>query len=200
MSKNNELESKYMIKSTAYVSIALAFVVGLFVGSTFFTSSNNNVLVQKQVLGSGSLADSMNVDAQTKQHIADEEARLANDNTDADGWGHLGNLYFDDGQYQKAIDAYQKSLSISPNNTNYMTDMGTMYRALKQYDMALQTYDKVLALDPNHRNARFNRGVVLIYDLKRKEDGINTWKILIQKYPDSRGPNGEPLSKFIESL
>ncbi len=195
MASEKEIEKKYMIKSTAYVSIALAFVLGLFIGSTFM-SSGVDASIQKQALGTdgGAFAN------QAQKHIDEEKARLTGNTTDAAGWAHLGNLYFDDGQYQNAVDAYQTSLSITPNNTNIMTDMGTMYRGLRQFDKALETYDKVLALDPNHRNARFNRGIVLIYDLNRKQDGINTWKILIQKYPDSKGPNGQPLSSFIEEL
>ncbi len=196
MANEKEIERKYMIKSTAYVSIALAFVLGLFIGSTFL-SSGANPAIQKQVLGSGGSESFAN---QAQKHIEEEKARLTGNTTDAAGWAHLGNLYFDDSQYQNAVDAYQTSLSISPNNTNVMTDMGTMYRGLRQFDKALETYDKVLALDPNHRNARFNRGIVLIYDLNRKQDGINTWKILVQKYPDSKGPSGQPLSSFIEEL
>ncbi len=200
MSKENVIPT--MPKSTAYLAIALAFFIGIFVGNFILPSSSGQTeLVQKQVLGGGgNMNQAMNVDNQLLQHIAQEEAKVAQDPNNADTWGHLANLYFDTDQYQKAVDAYQKSLAIAPNNTNRMTDMGTMYRAMGQYEKAIETYDAVLAIDPNHQNARLNRGVVLIYDLGRKEEGINTWRILISKFPDIKAPDGRPLAAFIEDL
>ncbi len=203
MSEKKNVQNNTMPKSTAYIAIALAFFVGLFIGQTFLGgTSSQSAAIQKQVLNpnnSGS-GQSMNVNNQLLAHIAEEEAKAANDPNNADIWGHLGNLYFDTDQYEKSIEAYQKSLALAPNNTNRMTDMGTMYRANGQFDKALETYDKVLALDPNHVNARLNRGVVLIYDLNRKEEGLNTWKILVQKFPDVKGPNGRPMTEFIKEL
>ncbi len=200
MSQNKNTQ-KTMPLSTAIVAIALAFFVGLFVERALFsTGGGQSTEITKQVLGSGGGNQAMNVNNQMLQHIKDEEAKLQVNPDDANGWAHLGNLYFDTDQYAKAVDAYSKSLAISPNNTNVMTDMGTMHRALGNFDEAIKVYDQVLALDPNHRNARLNRGVVLIYDLGRKEEGINTWKILIQKYPDIKAADGRPLSDFIKDL
>ncbi|GKT28943.1 tetratricopeptide repeat protein, partial [Aduncisulcus paluster] len=38
-------------------------------------------------------------------------------------WTKLGNLYFDTDQYANAIDAYNKSLALEPDNAHVLTDL-----------------------------------------------------------------------------
>ncbi len=190
---NNNLPRNFV-----YILMLMSFAIG-FLLATLIASNNTQSQIVKQPIGSN-VSQGMNVNADLNSHIAELELKVAQNPDNATDWEHLGNLYFDTQQFQKSVDAYTKSLAIAPNNTNVMTDMGTMYRALGQFETALSTYDKVLAINPNHQNARLNRGVVLIFDLNRKQEGINTWKILVQKFPTITTPDGRLLSDYIKEL
>lgn len=197
--KNNKQQEKYIPKTTAYLYMAGTFVAGFFL-ATFFMSGQD-AQVQKQVLGAGGgMAQNMNANSQLLEHIADEEIKMTQNPSDGNGWGNLGNLYFDTKQFDKAITAYEKALALIPNNYNYMTDLGTAYRGNKQFDKAIESYDKVLLSDPKHINARFNRGIVLLFDLNKKQEAINTWQILIKQDPSFKTPDGRLLSDYIKTL
>ncbi len=190
--KNSEANYKL------YFLMLASFVAGFLLATIINSSSGPNV--QKQALGSGSSIQGMNQDDQLLQHIKEEELKVQQTPNDPALWGHLGDLYYDTRQYQKAVDAYTKSLAIKPGNLSYMTDMGTMYRALDQFENSLAQYDQVLAINPKHVNARFNRGIVLIFDLGRKEEGLNTWKILVSQEPNTKAPDGRLLSEIIKEM
>jgi cytochrome c-type biogenesis protein CcmH/NrfG len=96
----------------------------------------------------------------------------------------LGNVYYDLGQYRKAIDAYQESLKLQPNDPNVETDEATCYHYLGQHDKALEILDKVLAYRPNFSQAMFNKGVVLIKGNDKIQDGIAVWETLLRTNPD----------------
>jgi len=96
----------------------------------------------------------------------------------------IGNSYYDLGQYQKAIGAYQQALAIRPQDPNVETDMGTCYHFLGQADNALQVFDRVLSYRPNFPQALFNKGIVLIEDKKDIKGGIAVWEELLRNNPD----------------
>lgn len=197
MIKDKDLQKKYMPRTTAYLFMLGAFAVGFFFASVIMSTQTE--VIHKQAITNES-SQNMNANNDMLQHIAEEEIAMAQNPNNADGWGYLGNLYYGTKQYRKAIEAYEKALAIKPNNLNYMTDMGTMYRAEKNYTKALEVYDQVLAIDSQHKNARFNRGVVLIFDMGMKEEGIKTWKVLIHQDPEVKTPDGRLLSDFINEL
>ncbi len=181
-----------------YFLMLASFVAGFLLATILNNSTDSNI--QKQALGTGQVSQQMDVDAQVMQHIKEEELAVQQDPTNADTWGHLADLYYDTRQFEKAIDAYTKSLELKPGNVSRMTDLGTMYRAFEQYDKALAQYDQVLTIDPKHINARFNRGILLIFDLNRKEEGLNTWKILVNQAPETKAPDGRLLSEIIKEM
>ncbi|MDZ7596959.1 MAG: tetratricopeptide repeat protein [Desulfobacterales bacterium] len=99
------------------------------------------------------------------------EAEAAANPQNAEAWVQLGNAYFDADQYQKAIDAYEKSLVIDPGNPNVLTDLGVMYRRNKQPEKAVEMFSRAMAADPRHEVSRMNKGIVLLYDLEGRVGG-----------------------------
>ncbi len=198
MSQKKNNEDKFMPKSTAYLSIALALFIGIFIGTYFGpnTGSQSNE-IQRQVLGS---SGSTNANNSLLEQIEVYEANVAEDPTNANDWGTLGNLYFDAHMHEEAIEAYQQSLSLAPNNVGIITDMGTMYRAVGNFEEALAAYDRALAINPDHQQSRYNRGIVLTYDLGRTQEAINNWKIFMQKFPNALAPDGRTMAVYIEEL
>lgn len=60
---------------------------------------------------------------------------------------------------QKAIDYYNRYLTIKPDNPDARTDMSTMYYYTGSTDRAIQEASTVLEGQPEHVNANFNLGV-----------------------------------------
>lgn len=46
------------------------------------------------------------------------------------------------GQYQKAIDNYQKALELKPDNYDILHKLGNTYTSLKEYQKAIEYYKK----------------------------------------------------------
>ena len=95
----------------------------------------------------------------------------------------VGNLYYDMGQYQKAIDAYQIALDLKPRNPSVETDLATCYYSIGQGDKALQILDRVLQYQPNFPMAMFNKGIVLQSARNDAKGAIAVWEALLETNP-----------------
>ncbi len=72
----------------------------------------------------------------------------------------LGNLYFDNQQYQQAVEYYRQALKINPNDPNVRTDLAVCYIYLDLYELAAQELETVISKYPNHPYARRNLAAV----------------------------------------
>jgi len=126
------------------------------------------------------------------------ENEVATNPDNVKSWTQLGNFYFDSDQYEKAIDAYQKSLSLEPNSPDVWTDLGIMYRRTEQPFKAIEAFDKATRIDQNYEASRLNKGVVLMYDLADREGAIRVWKNLLEVNPHAVAPGGGYLTEVIK--
>jgi cytochrome c-type biogenesis protein CcmH/NrfG len=139
-------------------------------------------------------------DEETDQAILNLEAEVTANPDDYEAWTRLGHLYFDTNHPDKAIGAYTKSLSLHSGNADLLTDLGVMYRRNNQPQEALETFDKAIAKDPKHMPSRFNKGIVLLFDLDDQEGAIASWEFLLTIDPDAKTGNGEPIRDFIDRV
>lgn len=123
---------------------------------------------------------------------------VKSDPGNAKSWIALGNLSMDSGNFTEAIDAYQKALEIDPKNVDVRVDMGTCYRSSGRSDMAIKEYKKALEINPNHPMAHKNLGVVLVYDMKDKNNGLKEFEKYIQLSPNA--PDAPGVRQEIEKL
>ena len=65
----------------------------------------------------------------------------------SDGFYLLGNAYFNDRQFQKALEAYTRSLELAPNFPRARYNAGVSYIHLKNRDGAIAQYNALLTLD-----------------------------------------------------
>ncbi len=87
----------------------------------------------------------------TKQYrlaVTGLEERTAKAPNSFDGWYLLGNAYFADNQRDKAIEAYLKSLELSPKLTKARYNLGIIYTLKKDKTGASAQYNVLQALDP----------------------------------------------------
>ncbi|MDR2800151.1 MAG: tetratricopeptide repeat protein [Desulfovibrio sp.] len=194
---------QYVRRSTFLLALALALVAGLCAGYFFsprdFSGSSSEGEERRRPLTKDGAAD-MGSRGEMLQSILRHEEEARKDPGKAEIWEHLGNLYFDAGEPGKAVDAYNKALALGPAAPGVLVDCGVMYRELKQYDKALEYFRKALDLQPGHEQALFNSGVVLYFDLGKKEEGVRSWRTLLRKNPDAVTPSGKRLADMLEQL
>ena len=115
-------------------------------------------------------------------------------------WVKLGNNYYDTNQNDKAIVAYDKALAINNSSANVWTDMGIMYRRIGQFDKAIESFIEGAKRDPKHIFSRFNRGIVLLYDLKDTPGAIAAWEEVLKIDPALTTQDGKRLSDWVAEL
>ncbi len=94
-----------------------------------------------------------------------------------------GDLYFDEGRYQKALDTYNKALTIEPKNIDALICIGLCYRNLEDYDKAIEFYNTALEIEPDNKTALNNKGYAL--EMKDQiEDAIEMYKKSLEIDPN----------------
>ncbi len=175
--------------SNMVIIVIAALAVGLFFGGVFIPALKDSSAPQTTSGGTG-----------FEQQIVETRRLLEASPDSVNLWTKLGNLYFDTDQYAKAIDAYSKSVALDPNNSHVLTDLGVMYRRSGNPLKAVESFDRAILVDPTHETARFNKGIVLYYDIKDKAGAIQSWKGLVQMNPGARTPNGKLVKDMIREM
>ena len=94
-------------------------------------------------------------------------AKIKQNPKDFDSIVELGNLNFDQRNYDDAINLYKKALEVRPDEMIVRTDMGTAMFYLNRFDDAIATFQELLRTDPTNAQALFNLGVTMLHG---KED------------------------------
>ena len=89
---------------------------------------------------------------------------------------------------------------IEDNNPVVWTDLGVMYRRDGQPLKAIEAFDKAMTLDPLHEVSRFNKGIVLMYDLNDPKGAVAAWESLLAINPGAKAQNGQSLRDLIERV
>lgn len=131
----------------------------------------------------------------TTQLVAQYKDIIAKDPKNYDALVALGNIYFDSGQHEKAIETYQKALELNPNDSNVRTDMGTMYRKIGNTDKAIETFRKSASINPKHENSWYNLGVTLYNDKNDLKGAVAAWEELLKINPNH--PSAEGIKNII---
>lgn len=85
---------------------------------------------------------------------------------DTDALLHLANLNFDIKNWQRASELYQRYLKLQPATADVLTDLGVSMREQGQAREALAQFDRAAAMSATHWQSRFNKVVVLGFDLQ----------------------------------
>jgi cytochrome c-type biogenesis protein CcmH/NrfG len=185
----------------AAVCLAAGFLAGMFYSDTFGGRKVRKMTV-KQSTPQARVPQARTPVSPPQQSgvIAALEEKVAANPQDADAWARLGHGYFDIDDTANAIRAYKKSLELKPDNANVLTDMGVMYRRQGNPQEALICFDKAAAIDPRHRQARYNKGIVLMHDLKNPEAAIKAWEELVSIYPEAKTQEGILIRDMIKKF
>jgi cytochrome c-type biogenesis protein CcmH/NrfG len=179
------------------VTYFIIFVFGFLSGIAFTVYKGGTPASTPSTTANGQ-AQSQN--DETKQAIINLEAEVTANPENFQNWISLGHLYYDSNKPEKAIGAYTKSLEFHSGDSNLLTDLGVMYRRTKQPEKALESFNQAIAKDPSHLPSRFNKGIVLMYDLDDSAGAIKTWEELLKIDPEAKTANGQPIHEFVNQI
>lgn len=75
------------------------------------------------------------------------------------------------GNYDEAINDYNKAIEIEPNNSNALNNRGYTFNLMEDYESAIKDFEKAISLEEDFAYALNNRGYAKI-KLGLKEDGL----------------------------
>lgn len=188
---------KTVRRSTCAVLVFAALMVGMFAGNavTLIMQANRH---QQSAPPTSAPADMPQTRPDPTQARLESTAAAHPD--DPGAWARLGHYYFDNNMPAKAVGTYEKALALDPGNANLWSDLGVMYRRTGQFAKAVQSFEKATALDPAHMTARFNKGIVLLHDLNRKQEALAVWEGILKQNPKATTPGGQPLSDLVREV
>ncbi|MFH1287296.1 MAG: tetratricopeptide repeat protein [bacterium] len=114
-------------------------------------------------------------EAMAMQRINEYERILEINPNDLEILTALGNVYYDVGRWDKAVENYLKVLAIDSTDVNVRTDMGTAYKQMGLYDLAEREFKKGIEIDPKHSKAHYNLGVVY-HDQGKYKETLAEWE------------------------
>jgi len=212
LAKQTDMEKDYVKKSTLLLAclatLAAGFIGGI-VYSAYKTPAAVSMLgqVPAQVSGQAPVpltGQQPGPDPRLAQERAGAIEALLKETAANPGnvkaWIDLGNNYFDIGQQQESIAAYEKALALDPQNADVWTDMGVMYRRSGQSQKALEAFNKAIAINPRHEVAYFNKGVVLMHDLNDPKGAAEAWAELVRVNPQAKSPGGISIKDMVDKL
>ena len=205
MARQKNIEGNLVKKEIMYIVALVALVIG-FLGGIFYSALQTGPQGSAQIASvpAGSSPQQQqqpqNMSSEQAKNILSLEQAVAVDPTNVQAWTNLGHIYFDTNNPPKAIRAYEKSLELNPDDPNVLTDLGVMYRRNGRPEKALDLFERAIAVDPGHQQSRFNKGIVLRYDMNERDEAVKVWEDLLRINPAATTPNGMPLSEAIKNL
>lgn len=112
-----------------------------------------------------------------KKMLEEYRGALAKNPKDIKALTGLANMYYDSGQYPKAIEYYEKIVEIEPKNSNVLADLGTCYFYSNETDKALKNLNAAIVSDPANLNARYNLGIVY-KNTGKKDQARKEWEAM----------------------
>jgi len=200
LTNNMNIPDGYVKKETMWLVVLAALAFGFLAGIVFSVYKSGPAPAPVSQQAGQPQSQTPPADAKMTQTILALEKEVIAHPDNIEAWTQLGNHYFDSDNPGKAIEAYNKSLALSPNNADVLTDLGVMYRRNGSPNEAIAAFDRAIAVDTNHATARFNRGIVQLYDLKDRDGALQTWEELVKLHPDAKAPNGQLVSEIITTV
>lgn len=135
-----------------------------------------------------------------KAEIEENEKILAKDQKNLKALMLLGYDYIEDGQPQKAIDAYEKALSVAteaPDRVYILNGIGYLCINAKQYEKAITTLEQALKIDEKYLYALGNMGYVYV-NLNQSAKAAEYWNKYLSI--DSISPTAIKIKQELVSL
>jgi len=111
-----------------------------------------------------------------RQRITEALKRTGAVPADPTAWTELGNAYFDTDMPREAIEAYNRSLALKPDNVDVLNDQGAMFRQTGDITQALKNFERAFTLDQRNLESLYNMGYMYAFDLHNIERALEVWQ------------------------
>ena len=133
---------------------------------------------------------------EAQQNITIAIQRTEKEPANYEAWIELGNAYYDADMPHQSIDAYNRSLSLKPDNTDVLNDQGAMYRQAGDFALALKNFEKAYAIDPKNLESLYNMGYVTAFDLNRIDLALDIWRLYLEQ--DHSSETARQVQSFVD--
>lgn len=194
-----EVKQDYMKKSSCYLLVIMALLVGAFIGNTItMLYVGNKPTSVSQV--SSAPQQQQQASSVNPAKLAELEKAVAANPTNVDGWIQLGHYCFDNNLPAKAAAAYEHVLELRPMDVGVWSDLGVMYRRTERFEDAIRAFKQAASLDAKHVVSRFNLGIVYLHDLNDKASALKAWKEVLAIDPNAKTPGGQSVKELVKGL
>lgn len=92
-----------------------------------------------------------------------------------DVYARIGNCYLNIVLYEKAIDAYKKSIELKPENHKSWAELGVVQRKNGNFKEAVRCYEEAIRINPEYPDIHTNLGANYIYlnELDKAVESLN---------------------------
>lgn len=98
---------------------------------------------------------------------------------------YLGTAYYFIGNYKKALEKFNRSLELNPEQAVVNSNLGFLYLDLVRYQEAITRFKKAIEIDPTYPDPYF--GLASVYEkLVEKEDARKNWEKYLTLSKDPR--------------
>jgi tetratricopeptide (TPR) repeat protein len=91
--------------------------------------------------------------------------------------------YFEQGNYDKALQQIDNAIQKSPNNPDYYSTKGVFLHRMNDIPKAISAYQKAIEVFPGHTFSHYNLGIIFMKDGKILQ-AIQQWEEVIKNKPD----------------
>ncbi|MFO8087493.1 MAG: tetratricopeptide repeat protein [Bacteroidales bacterium] len=102
----------------------------------------------------------------------------------SDAWAGLASVFYQQGEYIKAIPFIDKAIHSDTKNPDYLMAKGDIARQAEQYEMAMDAYSKALDLDLEDIDCWLDLAEVTALNSEHLADGITVLREALAFFPD----------------
>jgi len=98
---------------------------------------------------------------------------------------HLGNIYWNAGDFDRAEQIFKNGLEIDPDNPVLNNNLGNVYYKKRIFEESEKKYNRAILADPDYEDARKNR--IRLYERwEREEMLLNEFREYLSHFPNSK--------------
>lgn len=95
---------------------------------------------------------------------------------------NIGNVYFEQKEYNHAMEAYQKSIEINPKYFQSYHNIGVIYQRQEDTYNAIRAFEKAIEINPESDKAYLSLGITY-YENEKIDEAIKVFKKVIEINP-----------------
>lgn len=131
------------------------------------------------------------------RELAALKEQVTKDSTDFTAFMRLGDMYFQIGRFEQALDYYQGASRANSSTPEPLNQVMHCAFQMGKFDTALGACDKLLLLNPNDKETLYNKGAILASTGKKDEARV-VWESLIKNHPND--PEAEQAENSLKQL